>query len=50
VEFVDEFSRFWRDERPFVTRGLVVDTVVGEFKEFFLLKFSNIDAISGDML
>jgi hypothetical protein len=48
VEFVDEFSRFCR-ERPFVMRGLDVVTVVGELSEFFLLKFSNIDAISGDI-
>ena len=49
VEFDDAFSRFCRDARPFVVKGLVVDTVVWEVSGFFLLKFSNIDAISGDM-
>jgi hypothetical protein len=47
VEFDDEFSRFCRDASPFVV-GVV--TVVGGLNGFFLLKFSNIDAISGDML
>lgn len=49
MEFVDELRRFCRDESPFVVRGLGVDTVVGGLSGFFLLKLSNIDAISGDI-
>lgn len=45
---VDEFSRFCREASPFV--GTVIAVVVGEgLTEFFLLKFSRIEAISGDM-
>lgn len=49
VELDDEFSRFCRDASPFVVSGLGVVTVVGGLSGFFLLKFSNIEAISGDM-
>lgn len=49
VEFVDEFSKFCRDASPFVVRGLGVVTADGGLSGFFLLKFSSIDAISGDI-
>lgn len=45
---VDEFNRFCREASPFV--GTVMVVVVGDgLTEFFLLKFSKIEAISGDM-
>lgn len=49
VELVDEFNRFCREASPFV--GTAIAVVVGDgLTEFFLLKFSRMDAISGDML
>lgn len=48
VELLDEFNRFCREASPLVVS--VLATVVGDgLTAFFLLKFSKIDAISGDM-
>lgn len=47
VELVDELSRFCLEANPFF---VPVDGVGDKFSEFFLLKLSIIDAISGDML
>lgn len=47
VELVDdEFSRFCRELNPFDEMLLAVGDVV---REFFRLKLTNIDAMSGDM-